>query len=169
MIILKVVIALGIIFLCGYLGIRKSKKYETREHVLREAITMFYGIENEIKYMLYSLPNAIEATRQNLNTSLKDVMGSIGVELLKYNVSSATISNELERLIELTSYDKQVIFYGITNLGNSDVEGQMGVIQNTVSILESQLEEATKEKQKNSKLYKTVGIATGLMIVIIFI
>ena len=35
--------------------------------------------------------------------------------------------------------------------------------------LENQLQDSIEAKKKNSKLYKTVGLATGLMIAIVFI
>lgn len=167
--IIKIIVLPLIITICTILGIKKSKNYENREYILREAITLFKGIENEIKYMLMPLPNAIEITRQNLRTSLKDVMGAVSTKLLDENLEDGQIANEMDKLIELTPYDKQILIQGITNLGQSDVEGQVGVIKLTVNTLENRLEEAIEDKKKNSKLYKTVGFLTGLMIAVIFI
>ena len=55
------------------------------------------------------------------------------------------------------------------NLGRSDIDGQINIIQNGIKVLENQIIEASDIKNKNSKLYKTVGIITGVMIVIICI
>ena len=90
-------------------------------------------------------------------------------ELLQYNASGENITNEISKLEELTPYDKQVIASGIIELGKTDVEGQIAVINMTCSTLENQLADSIEDKKKNSKLYKTVGLATGLMIAIIFI
>lgn len=169
MLILKLVIAIAIVGICTALGIMKSKKYESREYILREAIGMFKGIKNEINYSLTPIPNAIESVRQNMKTVLREVMGAVSFELLQYNVSVENVANEIARLIELTPYDRQVISNGIISLGKTDVEGQMGVINMTCMTLESQLEDSIEAKKKNSKLYKTVGLATGLMIAIVFI
>ena len=169
MLVLKVVIALAIVCICAYVGISKAKKYESREYILTEAIMLFSGIENEIKYTLATLPNAIEAVRINMKTGLKDVLGSIGCELLRYNASSEQIASEISNLQELTPYDKQIISNGIIELGKTDLEGQIGIINRTCSVLKNQLEDAIESKKKNSKMYKTIGFATGLMIAIVFI
>ena len=169
MLVLKVLVALAIVVICTLIGIRKSKKYESREYILREAVMLFKGLKNEINYTLTPIPNAIEVVRQNMKTNLKDVMGAVSFELLKYNVSNEVVTGEIARLTELTPYDRQVISSGIISLGKTDVEGQMGVINMTCNTLESQLADSIEAKKKNSKLYKTVGIATGLMIAIVFI
>lgn len=167
--VIKIIVLPLIIALCTILGIKKSKRYETREYILREAITLFKGIENEIKYMLMPLPNAIEITRQNLKTSLKDVAGDISLKYLKENLEEKSIAEEVEKLTELTSYDKQILTLGLTSLGTRDVEGEVSSINLTVSNLEDRLKEAVCDKNKNSKLYKTVGFVAGLMIAVIFI
>lgn len=169
MLILRLVVAALIVVVCTAIGIKKSKKYESREYILREAVMLFRGIKNEINYTLTPIPNAIESVRQNMKTELKDVMGAVSFELLQYNAKSETVTNEIARLTELTPYDIQVISNGIVSLGKTDVEGQMNVIAMTCDTLENQLQDSIEAKKKNSKLYKTVGIATGLMIAIVFI
>lgn len=166
---LRIIIAIGIILICTYLGMTKSKKFESREHILREAIMLFKGLETEIKYSLTTLPNAIELVRQNMNTYFKDVLGAIVINMLNGDNSLYNVTCELDKLIELTSYDKQIISQGLGMLGNSDVDGEIGIISLAITNLESQLQEAIESKKKNSKLYKTIGMATGLMIAIVFI
>lgn len=169
MLVLKLLIALAIVTVCTALGVIKSKRYESREYIIREAIMLFEGIKNEIQYTLTPIPNAIEAVRQNMITPLKEVMGAVSFELLQYNVSNEKIINELSTLSELTPYDIQTISSGIVSLGKTDVDGQMGVINIATATLENQLQDSIEAKKKNSKLYKTVGLATGLMIAIVFI
>lgn len=169
MLVLKLLIALGVVIVCTALGVIKSKRYESREYILREAIMLFEGIRNEIKYTLTPIPNAIEAVRQNMITPLKEVMGAVSLELLQYNASNEKIINEIAKLSELTPYDIQTISNGIITLGKSDIDGQIGIINMTSVTLENQLQDSIVEKKKNSKLYKTVGLATGLMIAIVFI
>ena len=169
MLVLKLLIALAIVVVCTALGIIKSKKYESREYILREAIMLFEGIRNEIQYTLTPIPNAIECVRQNMITPLKEVMGAVSFELLQHNVSNDKITNEIAKLKELTPYDIQTISNGIIKLGKSDVDGQAGIINMISVTLETQLQDSIEAKKKNSKLYKTVGLATGLMIAIVFI
>lgn len=169
MLILKLLIAGLIVGICTAIGIIKSKKYESREYILREAIMLFRGLKSEINYTLTPIPNAIESVRQNMKTSLKDVMGAVSFELLQYNTKGENITSEIARLQELSPYDIQIISSGIISLGKTDVEGQINVLNMTCETLETQLNDSIEAKKKNSKLYKTVGLATGLMIAIVFI
>lgn len=169
MIFFKVIVAGLLVLVSAMIGIKKARKYEDREYILRESITFFKGLENEIKYMLSTMPNAIESLRQGMNTMLKPVLGAISIDMVSNNISSCKIAEEVARLDCLSNYDRQVISNGIINLGSSDVDGQIGIIQNTVSVLETQVSEAYEDKNKNVKLYRTIGVVAGLMIAIVFI
>ncbi|MBR6641813.1 MAG: stage III sporulation protein AB [Clostridia bacterium] len=169
MLVVRLFVGITLVVVCALVGVYKSRKFETREHILREAIYLFRGLENEIRFSLNTLPNAIEIIRQRMNTHLKDVLGSISLMLIKSNIDNSEMSGELDRLDSLTSYDKQIILTGITSLGSSDIDGEQGIINMTISSLESELDEAIESKKKNSKMYKTVGLATGLVIAIILI
>lgn len=165
----RLFISFLIVLICTVIGIIKSKSFENREHVLREAIMLFKGIENEIKFSLNTIPNAIEIVRQRMNTYLKDVLGSISLMLLEPNVTNYELLSELDKLEELTLYDKQIILTGLTSLGTGDIEGEQGVILMTINSLENELNDAIENKKKNSKMYKTVGLAAGLVIAIILV
>lgn len=158
-----------VVIVSAALGLNKSKKFVEREHILSESITLFKRLQNEIVYLLSPLPNAIESARINLNTQLKDVVGSIGLSILKGSFNLHSVEMELNALFQLTQYDKQIIASGLVSLGMSDVSSQIGIIANTIELLESQKNDAREEKVKNSKLYKTVGLISGVMLAIIFI
>ncbi len=169
MLLIRMFAGIALVVICALVGVYKSRRFETREYILREAIYLFRGLENEIRFSLNTLPNAIEIVRQRMNTHLKDVLGSIALMLIKSNISNGELMGELDRLDELTSYDKQIILTGITSLGSSDIDGEQGIINITISSLENELNDAIESKKKNSKMYKTVGLATGLVIAIILI
>ena len=54
-------------------------------------------------------------------------------------------------------------------LGKTEIEGQISEIELTDNFLNLQLEDAKKALDKNEKLYKNLGIITGLALVIILI
>ena len=172
MIIVKGIISIAIICISAYIGTYKSRKLKEREYILREMVTFLKLVENEIKYMVNILPNAYEVARQKLNTELKIKIGQIVVDMLDYE-NLTYVEGSIEKNISdiecLEKYDKEVIISTFKNLGRSDVDGQINIIENTVNILESQIIEANEIKNINSKMYKTIGIITGLMLVIIFI
>ena len=69
----------------------------------------------------------------------------------------------------LTKEDKEVL-KGLSNmLGKVDIDGQISEIKLVDSFLNVQLENAEEEYRKNNKMYKTLGIIVGIMIVIVLI
>ena len=51
----------------------------------------------------------------------------------------------------------------------SDLDTQNNIIENNLQIMQKQIKEANTLKIKSSKVYKTIGVITGLIIVVIFI
>ena len=54
-------------------------------------------------------------------------------------------------------------------LGQTDIEGQISEIEVVIQFLNTQLENARQERIKNEKMYRTLGIVSGLTIAIILI
>ncbi len=172
MIAFKIIIGGLIVVVTTYIGFLVAKKLQKREETLRETILFFDMVENEIRYMLNVLPNAYESARQRLKGDLKIVIGQIVVDMLasdNYELSGKTISSNINLLKELTSYDKEVIISTLKNLGRSDVDAQVNILENAKRTIQVQIDEAIEYKNKNSKLYKTVGTIAGMIIVIILV
>lgn len=172
MIVFKIIIGGLIVVVTTYIGFLVAKKLQKREETLRETILFFDMVENEIRYMLNVLPNAYESARQRLKGDLKIVIGQIVVDMLasdNYELSGKTISSNINLLKELTSYDKEVIISTLKNLGRSDVDAQVNILENAKRTIQVQIDEAIEYKNKNSKLYKAVGTIAGMMIVIILV
>lgn len=169
MVIIKIIISVSIIAIAAILGARKSKKYSDREYILNEAILVFNNIKSNIKYKCISIPNAIEEARINLKTELKNVLGSISISMIDNGINERLVLEELDNLYSLKQYDKILISNLICSLGSSSIDGEISTIMLGITNLEEELKEAREEKIKNTKLYKTVGIVCGLMLVIIFI
>lgn len=171
MFVLKILLGIIIIAITTHLGMLKSKKLHDREYVLREMITFLIGLQNEIMYCLSLLPNAYESVRMGLKTDLKYAIGNISIDMLnkdEYTVERSIVEN-ISEIDGLADYDKNVIISTLKNLGKSNVEGQINIIQNSIATLENQVKEATEIKIKNSRMYRTIGMLSGLIIVVIFI
>lgn len=172
MILIKIIISVLIVCLTTYIGTYKARKLKQREYILREMVTFLKLVENEIKYMMNILPNAYEIARQKLNTELKLKIGNIVVDMLDCNNSTyieSSIEQNISQIESIEKYDKEIIISTLKNLGRSDIEGQINIIENTINILDTQINEANEIKNAKSKLYRTIGIISGLMLVIIFI
>ncbi|MDD2376745.1 MAG: stage III sporulation protein AB [Clostridia bacterium] len=171
MFILKIILAIIIIGITTYLGILKSKKLYDREYILREMVSFLIGVQNEIKYCLSLLPNAYETSRMGLKTGLKYAIGNISLDMVKdeeFEVERSIVNN-ISKIEELTEYDKNIFVSTLKNLGKSNVEGQINIIQNNISTIENQIKEANEIKLKNSRMYRTIGMLSGLIIVVLFV
>lgn len=171
MIFVKIIIAIAILFITSYMGMELANSLKSREEVLTDMITFLRLVQNEMMYMLNSLPTAYEMSRQRLNTELKNVLGAISLDMSEFGVEKidASITNNINSIKCLNDYDKEIIISTLKNLGRSDLESQYNIIENGITIINKQIKEANEIKNKNSKVYKTIGVITGLMIVIIFI
>ena len=171
MIFIKIIISIVILFITSYIGIEMAGALKSREEILTDMITFLRLVQNEMMYMLNSLPVAYEMSRQRLNTELKNVLGAISLDMSEFGVEKidASITNNINSIKCLNDYDKEIIISTLKNLGRSDLESQYNIIENAIAIINKQIKEANEIKNKNSKVYKTIGVITGLMIVIIFI
>lgn len=171
MIFIKIVISIVILCITSYIGIELASSLKEREEILIDMITFLKMVENEMIYMLNSLPNAYEISRQKLNSKLKDVIGTIVIDMTNYGVDKidSSITNNINNLTALEEYDKEIIISTLKNLGRSDLSSQNNIIENGIAIIKNQIKEARSIKEKNSKVYKTIGIISGLIIVVIFI
>lgn len=82
------------------------------------------------------------------------------------NAWSEAISEEYFSL-NLTSEDIELVKSLGNVLGKTDIDGQMSEIEQFKILLENQIKNAEEEKNKNSKMYKSLGTIIGLAIVII--
>lgn len=172
MLVFKLILAVIIVGITTYIGYSLSTKLRKREETLRECVTFFNLVENEIKYNLTILPNAYEISRQKLKSDLNVAMAQIVQDILEndnYALTNQSIVKNIDKIRELTSYDKNLIISTLKNLGRSDLDSQINILENSKNLIIAQIEEALNYKNKNSKLYRVVGTIVGVMIVIVLI
>ncbi len=170
--VIKIIAAIVIIVTSSLLGLIKSRKLGEREFILRDFILFLTCIENEIKYMLTVLPNAYEIARMPLSSKLKNALGAISSDMLNssnYDEIERSIEQNINQIEELESYDKSLITSTLKNLGTTNTDGQINLIENAIKNIENQIEEANSIKIKNSRMYRMLGCLFGIIIVVIFI
>ena len=95
-------------------------------------------------------------------------MVTVGIDLNKENLNFAWI-NSVENNKQFNDEDKDIIKTFGKLLGKTDIKGQVSEIKLMQNLIEKQIANAELEKNKNVKLYKTMGIISGLGICIILI
>lgn len=172
MIIIKSLILVMLLGASSFIGVLISGKYKNRVSDLREMKNALSMFETKVRYTYEAVPEIfkqIAGNFQSENSSIAKIF-KIASENMKYRPAGDAWALALE--VTDTNMNKEDIktLKGLRKLlGKTDVEGQLSEIELTTSFLDIQITQAEKEKEKNEKLYKTLGVVTGLAIVIILI
>ena len=146
-----------------------AKKYSNRVNELKEmknALNMFL---TKIKFTYESVPETFNEIGNNINGNIGKIFRTAS-ENMKEKAAGEAWEEVVDKIgTSLTNEDKSIIKNLGRMLGKTDLEGQVSEIKLVQNFLNTQIELAEKEKQKNEKLYKTLGGVVGLAIVIILV
>lgn len=167
MLILKMIIYIAIFTSSSYVGILFSRKYSNRVNELKDFKNAFNIFKTKLKYTYAPLDEIF----MDISKSIRSVVGITFLDIcnnMKIQDATESFNNAIDIAnLNLTVEDKETIKNLSKLLGKTDMEGQLSQIDLCLSFLNVQIEKAEKEREKNEKLYKTLGIITGLGIVIV--
>ena len=152
---------------CSLIGKYLSKKYVIRVKELEEMKNALNMLQSKIKFTYEPIPEIFSEIVQNSSKSIGQVF-QLAKEKMKLKTANIAWEEAVEESINtFTKQDKYVLKTLSKLLGQTDVDGQISQIEVTQKFLETQIEEAQEEKEKNEKLYNKLGTTIGLVIVII--
>lgn len=123
----------------------------------------------KIKFTYESVPESFTEIGNNLSEPIGKIF-RISAENMKEKSAGEAWEEAVEKIeTSLNEEDKSIIKGLGKMLGKTDLEGQISEIKLIQNFLNTQVEVAEKEKQKNEKLYRTLGGVIGLAIVIILV
>lgn len=164
------IILLTIIFILSIMiGMMLSSKYRNRVKELKEMKTALSIMKTKIQYTYEPIPEIFDELGQTQNKAISELFKEAKSNMQKKSVAQAWEESINNTQTSLKEEDKQVLKGLGKLLGKTDVEGQLSQISLTDQFLDTQIEKAEKEKEKNEKLYKTLGFVMGCTIVIILI
>lgn len=169
MIFIKVFILFCVFVACLKAGKIIAKRYSNRVVELKEmknALNMFL---TKIRFTYESVPECFDEIGYKMDGSIGKIF-----KTASENMRHDTAGNAWEEAIEkietsFTKEDKGIIKNLGRTLGQTDLEGQVSEIKLVQDFLNTQIELAEKEKDKNEKMYKTLGGVIGIAIGIILI
>lgn len=168
---IKYILIFFVFSIFASIGNMYSKKYYNRLQELEELLNMLNVFKAKIKFTAQSIQEIFEQIYQDN----QDCIGKIfkdAIAFMQEETGGKSWELAVENSINNTSLQKEdidVLKSLGKMLGNTDLEGQVSQIDLTINLLKEQIKQATEEKNKNSKLYKTLGIATGLTMAIILV
>lgn len=167
MVFIKYFILFLILVSSSLIGKFLSQKYVYRLEELEEMKNALNIFKTKAKFTYEPIPTIFEEISQNTSQNIASIFIT-AKDRMKDETANIAWEKALEETnTNLNKEDKQVLKNLSKLLGQTDLEGQTSQIEITQTFLETQIEQALQEKQKNEKLYSRLGTIIGLTIVII--
>lgn len=171
MLIIKYMSILLIFLTSSFIGFLYSKRYSERVKDLKEMKNALKMFESKIKFTYEPIPEVFFEISKEIKPNIGKIFTKAS-EYMNSEIASTAWKKSVEEEKIYNNFSKEDIDI-IKNLskllGSTDLEGQVNSIKLTSNFLDKQIEEAEIEKNKNIKLYKTLGTGIGLTISIILI
>lgn len=171
MIFIKYILIFFILIISYMIGKLYAKRYVNRVAELEKMKSMLNVFKAKIKFTGLT----IQEIFNQLYEDNQDNMGKI-FKLANEYMNDKNAKEAWEMALENSKNDNYLSTEDIIALkslgkmlGNTDIEGQVSQIELSENLLDEKIAEAQEAKKKNTKLYKTLGISTGLAIAIILI
>lgn len=146
-----------------------AKKYLNRVNELKDMKNALNMFMTKIKFTYESVPESFREIGNNINGNIGKIF-RIASENMKEKSAGEAWEEVVEKIeTSLKDEDKNIIKGLGRMLGKTDLDGQISEIKLVQNFLNTQIEIAERERQKNEKLYKTLGGVVGLAVVIILV
>lgn len=156
MLIIKCMSLITILILSSYVGIIVSKKYKNRVIELKEIKRALNIFETKIKYTYEPIPDIFTEISENLNPTIGKIFKSASEKMSITTAKEAWQEVVSKSQNSMTKEDIDVIKGLGKLLGETDIDGQVSQIELTDKFIDSQIEKAQHEYEKNNKLYRTL-------------
>ena len=126
-------------------------------------------LKTKIRFTYEPLGEIFKEIANNFSNNVSNILKQVSKNM---QINSAENAWKLAIQTENTSIlkeDKEVLLTLGKLLGKTDLEGQVSQIEQTSEFLEGQIVKAEIERDKNEKLYKTLGMVIGAGLVILLI
>ncbi|MBR3697290.1 MAG: stage III sporulation protein AB [Clostridia bacterium] len=166
MIILKFIICISIILICTYFGIEKAKTYEGRVLELKKIKSGFVFFKSKIEFTYEPIKDILEDISNSIYQNEENIFSRTKNNIKQQNVNIAW-NNAIDEEFKINKEDKDILKMFGKLLGKTDKKGQISEIDLSLNFVDKQIQKAELEKSKNSKLFKSLGVLTGIGITII--
>lgn len=167
MLIIKTIILTLIFLVCFYIGMSIAKKYTNRVNELKIILSCLNIFEEKIKFTYEPVPDVF----LDISKMQKNEIGNLfynAQEKMKTMFAGEAWEEAIdESKTNLNKEDIEILKGLAKMLGKIDLDGQVNEIRLTKKFIETKIKEAEYEKNKNEKLYKTLGATIGLIAIVI--
>ncbi len=162
---------LGLIMLfvmCCLLGIIKSLKFTRSEQELKDIILMLDKLKTQIEYSHDTVKEIMQSLSEDF-PKLSFLKDTYNLMCDKYSFKTAWTRAIKERGLSLKRDDIQLVCKLGDIIGAYDAQTQIKEIKVTEKFLNASLNAYTQETKEKSRLYQSLGVLGGLMLVMIIV
>ncbi len=153
------------------MGFSLAADCSKRPKVLRELQVLMQMFENEISYLSNLLAQSFEriytSSKTDASLLFKDAAKNLSLPGITADMAWEKAVENTAAKLGLSNEDKAILITFGKMLGSSDLEGQINNINLVSSQLKLQEMKAEQMRQKNEKMYKSLGVLSGLAIVVV--
>lgn len=166
--ILKILILLAILGICTSLGLLKAKSYHNRVSELKKMKNALEVLKSKIEFTYEPIKDIFSEISKIVYHGQDNIFQGTLNQIDEKGVMNSW-NNAVEKNINLNDEDKSTIKMFGKLLGKTDKAGQINEINVTSKLIDTLIEKAEMEQNKNYKLFKTLGPIVGIGICIILI
>lgn len=168
-ILIKFLMLAILLIITSWIGIILSKKYTNRVKELKQIKTGLNIIENKIKFTYEPIPEIFKEIATKFTGNVSDIFKT-AYKNMENTEAGKSWENSVDLInSNLNKEDKDAIKGLGKLLGKTDVDGQVSQINLINEFLNTQIEQAEADREKGEKLYKKLGVISGLMIIVALI
>ncbi len=162
-----------ILFTCTWVGIDIARNYSRRPKEIRELLQALQIMEAEIVYAQEPLHRVFSYISKQLSFPVSDLFYELGDELTHSDRSLQEIWDETFsrkwRNTAMKKKEKEVLIQFGQSLGLHNLEQQQKQIQLAKVHLQHELDDALEEEKRFSGMFRTLGVLSGILFVLLFI
>ena len=152
----KILIYSSIFLVCSIIGLLKSQKYVYRVEELQEFKNALNMFKTKIKFTYEPIPEIFKEISNNFSEHIEEIFKNSVIKMKNNSASIAWCESIEESNNNMNKEDKEVLKGLSKLLGKTDINGQINEIKLVSNFLDTQIQIAQKEKEKNEKMYKTL-------------
>lgn len=169
MIFVKILILILVFGSSFSIGKLIAGKYINRVKELKEMKSALNIFETKIKFTYESVPEIFEQIGNQMEGNIGSIFKESSKKMKDVSAGETWIQSIENTESNLNKEDKEILKKLGKLLGRTDADGQISEIELVSNFLDTQIDIAENERNKNEKMYKTLGGIIGLTLVIIFI
>ena len=154
---------------CTLLGIYIGGRGMRRHAALLEFKRSLIMLKSEMKYAIYPLSKAFINISERTSRPVSDFYRQMSVELLANDKDLGCIwavGMHILGTSSLSAVDIDTIAQMGRALGSIDASVQFAAIDMTIAAIDDAVETLNEENAKNKRMYRGIGIVSGLLITI---